>query len=113
MRYIISFSSCPMLGLENLPVELERNLNLMRDLNSRAQDLMVTIDELGDEFFDSVKARKDAESRSSLLNDINSRFSTVKEYSDDKVQLSVQTYELVSIYVCKFLNLIKSGNYRC
>lgn len=86
-------------SLENLPVELERNLNLMRDLNSRAQDLMVTIDELGDEFFDSVKARKDAESRSSLLNDINSRFSTVKEYSDDKVQLSVQTYELVDKHI--------------
>ena len=37
-------------GLESLPVELQRNFKLMRDLDGRAQAILQDIDHLGDDF---------------------------------------------------------------
>ena len=82
-------------GLENLPIELQRNFTLMRDLDSRAQELMKQIDKLGDDYLSNVKIFG-AEKRKEYMNEIQKLFNKAREYGDDKVQLAIQTYELVS-----------------
>ncbi|XP_037933532.1 inhibitor of growth protein 5-like [Teleopsis dalmanni] len=85
-------------GLESLPTELERNFKLMRKLDDRAQTAMKSIDSHAKEFMrklsNSGNAMSDEERKERLL-DIQSLFGKAKEYSDDKVQLAIQTYELV------------------
>lgn len=43
-------------GLESLPVELQRNFTLMRDLDGRAQGVMEEITRQGDEFLKLARA---------------------------------------------------------
>ena len=86
------------IGLESLPTELERNFKLMRKLDDRAQTAMKSIDSHAKEFMrklaDSSATMTDEERRERLT-DIQQLFGKAKEYSDDKVQLAIQTYELV------------------
>ncbi|XP_023298504.2 inhibitor of growth protein 5 isoform X1 [Lucilia cuprina] len=86
------------IGLESLPTELERNFKLMRKLDDRAQTAMKSIDSHAKEFMrklaDNSITMTDEERRERLT-DIQQLFGKAKEYSDDKVQLAIQTYELV------------------
>uniref|UniRef100_A0A0A1WWI8 Inhibitor of growth protein n=1 Tax=Zeugodacus cucurbitae TaxID=28588 RepID=A0A0A1WWI8_ZEUCU len=86
-------------GLESLPTELERNFKLMRKLDDRAQTAMKSIDSRAKEFMHKLAASGGSsmtdEERKERLIDIQSLFGKAKEYSDDKVQLAIQTYELV------------------
>lgn len=85
-------------GLESLPTELERNFKLMRKLDDRAQTAMKSIDSLAKEFMGKLaegNAAMNEEERKRRLSDIQQLFGKAKEYSDDKVQLAIQTYELV------------------
>lgn len=84
-------------GLEHLPVELQRNFTLMRDLDTRAQSVMRNIDEMADEFMSSIKDLP-SERRKEKMSEIQVQFNKAKEYGDDKVQLAIQTYELVSLF---------------
>lgn len=89
-------------GLENLPTELQRNFKLMRDLDSRAQTLMQTIDEKSSEFMGILLKDKDSiteDVRKDKLKTIQDSFNLAKEYGDDKVQLAIQTYELVDKHI--------------
>lgn len=81
-------------GLEHLPIELQRNFTLMRDLDARAQTLMRNIDRLADEYLRNVKTLSPDKKKEQMSN-IQSLFNKAKEYGDDKVQLAIQTYELV------------------
>ncbi|XP_067621497.1 inhibitor of growth protein 5 isoform X4 [Eurosta solidaginis] len=87
------------LGLESLPTELERNFKLMRKLDDRAQTAMKSIDSRAKEFMHKLAANGGCsmtdEERKERLMDIQALFGKAKEYSDDKVQLAIQTYELV------------------
>ncbi|XP_014237466.1 inhibitor of growth protein 4 isoform X2 [Trichogramma pretiosum] len=85
-------------GLEHLPTELRRNFNLMRDLDTRAQSIMKDIDKYADEYLRYVK-NEDEEKRMAHLERIENLYSKVKEYGDDKVQLAIQTYELVDKHI--------------
>lgn len=90
------------LGLEHLPNELQRNFILMRELDTRAQNIMRTIDEEADAFMKSLVDDKDPipeEKRKEKLRSIQDMFSKAKEYGDDKVQLAIQTYELVDKHI--------------
>ncbi|XP_015367840.1 PREDICTED: inhibitor of growth protein 4 [Diuraphis noxia] len=87
-------------SLENLPVELQRNFTLMRDLDSRAQELMRSIDKLADDYMSNVKGYT-AEKKSETMTSIQRQFDKAKEYGDDKVQLAIQTYELVDKHIRK------------
>ncbi|XP_031621200.1 inhibitor of growth protein 4 isoform X2 [Contarinia nasturtii] len=89
-------------GLEHLPNELQRNFTLMRELDSRAQTLMKSIDEKADEFMKTLVKDKDSipeEARKEKLKAIQDMFNKAKEYGDDKVQLAIQTYELVDKHI--------------
>ncbi|XP_012257962.1 inhibitor of growth protein 4 [Athalia rosae] len=85
-------------SLDNLPIELQRNFTLMRDLDSRAQGLMTDIDKLADEYLKNVKTLS-TDKKKDQLNHIQSLFNKAKEYGDDKVQLAIQTYELVDKHI--------------
>ncbi|ALC39970.1 CG9293 [Drosophila busckii] len=85
-------------GLESLPTELERNFKLMRKLDDRAQTAMKSIDSHAKDFMrklTSMNGSMEEDERKERLEDIKVMFGKAKEYSDDKVQLAIQTYELV------------------
>lgn len=84
-------------GLENLPIELQRNFTLMRDLDSRAQEVMRNIDKMADDFMNNVKSMN-SDRKKEIISEIQTLFNKAKEYGDDKVQLAIQTYELVSLF---------------
>ncbi|KAJ6645808.1 Inhibitor of growth protein 4 [Pseudolycoriella hygida] len=87
-------------GLENLPNELQRNFKLMRDLDTRAQLLMKQIDEKANLFMETlIKEPVPEEERKEKLKGIQDSFNLAKEYGDDKVQLAIQTYELVDKHI--------------
>lgn len=75
----------------------------MRDLDSRAQTLMQSIDEKANDFMSTlIKADKESISedvRKDKLKSIQDSFNLAKEYGDDKVQLAIQTYELVDKHI--------------
>lgn len=74
----------------------------MRELDSRAQTLMKTIDEKADEFMKTLVKEKESipeDVRKDKLKTIQDMFNRAKEYGDDKVQLAIQTYELVDKHI--------------
>lgn len=74
----------------------------MRELDSRAQTLMKNIDEKADEFMKTLVKDKESipeEVRKEKLKAIQDMFNKAKEYGDDKVQLAIQTYELVDKHI--------------
>ncbi|KAL3283632.1 hypothetical protein HHI36_006771 [Cryptolaemus montrouzieri] len=90
-------------SLEHLPVELQRNFTLMRDLDSRAQALMKSIDTQADEYLKNQNSYT-AEEKKERLDKIQGLFNKAKEYGDDKVQLAIQTYELVDKHIRRLDN---------
>jgi inhibitor of growth protein 4 len=86
------------IGLEHLPIELQRNFTLMRDLDARAQGLMKDIDKRADDYLRNIK-KELPEKKKEQLAYIQSLFNKAKEYGDDKVQLAIQTYELVDKHI--------------
>ncbi|GLG94203.1 hypothetical protein R5R35_006716 [Gryllus longicercus] len=85
-------------SLEHLPIELQRNFTLMRDLDARAQGLMRNIDRLAGEYLKNIKSLS-PEKKKEQMNTIQNLFNKAKEYGDDKVQLAIQTYELVDKHI--------------
>ncbi|XP_064313134.1 inhibitor of growth protein 5 isoform X3 [Phalacrocorax carbo] len=85
-------------GIENLPCELQRNFQLMRELDQRTEDKKAEIDNLAAEYIEAVKHML-PEERVEHLKKIQSAYSKCKEYSDDKVQLAMQTYEMVDKHI--------------
>lgn len=70
----------------------------MRDLDARAQGLMKDIDKLADDYLKNIK-NEPSEKKKEQLSHIQSLFNKAKEYGDDKVQLAIQTYELVDKHI--------------
>lgn len=64
-------------GLEHLPIELQRNFTLMRDLDSRAQGLMKNIDSLADDYLRKQKTLTDEQRKEQLVK-IQSLFNKAK-----------------------------------
>ncbi|XP_064610405.1 inhibitor of growth protein 4-like [Liolophura sinensis] len=87
-------------SLESLPTELQRNFTLMRDLDQRAQDLMKEIDKMAEEYLENVR-QMSPEKRTQHLAEIQKRFGKSREFGDDKVQLAMQTYEMVDKHIRK------------
>jgi len=103
-------------SLESLPAELQRNFKLMRDLDGRAQGVLQEIDHLGEEFLRSSSTAT-GDKKKELTAKITKFFNKAKEYGDDKVQLAIQTYELVDKHIrrldsdlARFESEIKNGS---
>ncbi|KAM4628497.1 inhibitor of growth protein 5-like [Discoglossus pictus] len=85
-------------SIENLPCELQRNFQLKSDLDQRTEDKKKEIDTLAAEYIDTVRDLS-PEQRVQHLQRIQNAYSKCKEYSDDKVQLAMQTYEMVDKHI--------------
>lgn len=87
-------------GLDTLPNELKRNFTLMRELDTRAQSLMKQIDEQSTDVLNTtVSGTLQEDDKKDKLKTIQELFSKAKEYGDDKVQLAIQTYEMVDKHI--------------
>ncbi|KAM4621051.1 inhibitor of growth protein 5-like [Discoglossus pictus] len=85
-------------SIENLPCELQRNFQLMSDLDQRTEDKKKEIDKLAAEYIATVRDPSPKQ-RVQHLQRIQNAYSKCKEYSDDKVQLAMQTYEMVHKHI--------------
>ncbi|XP_064459479.1 inhibitor of growth protein 5-like [Ornithodoros turicata] len=85
-------------SLETLPAELQRNFNLMRDLDTRVQRIAKNIEKLTGTYLTNVKTYTNCE-RAEQLESIRKLYEKSKEYADDKVQLAMQTYEMVDKHI--------------
>ncbi|KAF6028381.1 ING4 [Bugula neritina] len=90
-------------SLEALPLELQRNFNLMCDLDKRSQDTMIEIDKQADSYLATVKNLSQSE-RQRRYTQISKLFERSSEYGDDKVTLAMQTYEMVDKHIRKLDN---------
>lgn len=72
----------------------------MRDLDTRSQDVLRQIDNLSDDYTTKVKTYS-PEKRTDVISSINKLFGKSREYGDDKVQLAMQTYEMVDKHIRK------------
>lgn len=74
----------------------------MLELDTRAQTLMKQIDDKASDMMKSTVSGKDnlsEEEKKAKLKQIQELFTKAKEYGDDKVQLAIQTYELVDKHI--------------
>ncbi|XP_036371703.1 inhibitor of growth protein 4-like isoform X2 [Megalops cyprinoides] len=85
-------------SIENLPFELQRNFQLMRDLDQRTEDLKGQIDSLAREYTGNARTLS-SDQKMSLLRQIQQSYGKCKEFGDDKVQLAMQTYEMVDKHI--------------
>ena len=85
-------------SIEQLPKELQRNFMLMKDLDQRTQDTTTEVDEKVKEYKRLVAGLSQAERREKLSK-IDELYQKAKEYSDDKVQLAMQMYEMVDKHI--------------
>ncbi|MBV99912.1 Inhibitor of growth protein 4, partial [Eschrichtius robustus] len=85
-------------SIENLPFELQRNFQLMRDLDQRTEDLKAEIDKLATEYMSSARSLS-SEEKLALLRQIQEAYGKCKGFGDDKVQLAMQTYEMVDKHI--------------
>ncbi|XP_036824826.1 inhibitor of growth protein 5 isoform X3 [Oncorhynchus mykiss] len=70
----------------------------MRDLDNRTEEKKEEIDKLAEEYISSVRNLASVQ-RVEHLQKIQSAYSKCKEFSDDKVQLAMQTYEMVDKHI--------------
>nr|XP_014339378.1 PREDICTED: inhibitor of growth protein 5 isoform X4 [Latimeria chalumnae] len=70
----------------------------MRDLDQRTEDKKAEIDKLATDYIANVKILS-PDQRVEHLKKIQNAYSKCKEYSDDKVQLAMQTYEMVDKHI--------------
>ncbi len=87
-------------SIEHLPKELQRSFSLMKDLDTRTQDTMSDVETCVKEYKRNVSllAHND---RKEKLTRIDELYQKAKEYTDDKVQLAMQMYEMVDKHIRK------------
>ena len=85
-------------SLESLPAELRRNLTLLRDLDDRAEGLSGRLTREAARYSAEVAGLEPGGRRRQLTH-IDQLHTKLRELSDDKVQLAIQTYELVDKHI--------------
>jgi len=85
-------------SIESLPYDLQRNFSLQRDLDQRAHELLAEIDTLCEMYVAKVRDMT-SKDRKEHFEKIEELFAKSREYGDDKVQLAVQTYEMVDKHI--------------
>ncbi|GIY25273.1 inhibitor of growth protein 5 [Caerostris darwini] len=85
-------------SLETLPSELQRNFTLMRDLDTRSQHAVLNADKLSKEYLQKVDSIPEAE-KSDETKKIRDYFQKASTFADEKVQVAMQTYEMVDKHI--------------
>lgn len=74
----------------------------MRDFDSKAQQLMKSIDEKASDLLKSIANPKENvsdEAKKEKIKSIQELFNKAKTFGDEKVQIAIQTYELVDKHI--------------
>jgi len=87
-------------SLEDLPNQLKSNFSKMHELDKKNRDTMVQIDTSSDEYLRKVRDLG-PNKRKQEMEKIQKMLKKAKEMSDDKVQIAIQTYELVDKHIRK------------
>lgn len=85
-------------SLDTLPTDLQRNFTLMRDLDERTQELIRKINNESENYMESAH-NLTAKDKTDKFKEIRGMFGKAKELSDDKVQLAMQTYEMIDKHI--------------
>jgi len=85
-------------SLEPLPGELRRNFTLMHDMDQKNKGLLNQIDSSSDEYLQKARDLSASE-RSAEMEKIQKMFRKAKEHGDDKVNIAIQTYEMVDKHI--------------
>jgi len=85
-------------SLEPLPAELRRNFTLMHDLDTKNRTILEDVDSASDDYLRKVRDLG-ATQRKSEMENLQSMFTRARQNCDDKVQIAVQTYELVDKHI--------------
>lgn len=88
-------------SLEHVPPELERSFNLIKDLDTRSHELIGRINDCVAKY----KETKKRSERESIRKESNMLFDQLCSYADDKVDLAVQTYELIDKNIRQLISL--------
>ena len=83
--------------MENLSPELIRNFKLIQDLDSRVRDILIEIDNLKENYLKNFKSY-DQETRLTKIKDIEDKYETSKQFSDEKVQLANKKKFLIKLF---------------
>mmetsp|Transcript_27836 Transcript_27836/g.39224 ORF Transcript_27836/g.39224 Transcript_27836/m.39224 type:complete len:222 (+) Transcript_27836:66-731(+) len=84
-------------SVSTLPSDVRRNFFLLRDLDSRSQELLEKIEHQAKAYIKSAKKQKQVNPDEEKA--IKSDLKACLELGDEKVQLAVQTYELVDKHI--------------
>lgn len=87
-------------SIEHLPKELQRTFSLMKDLDTRTQDTIGEVESCVKDYKRNV-AQIEHHTRKEKLTRIDELYQKAKEYTDDKVQLAMQMYEMVDKHIRK------------
>lgn len=87
--------------LESVPTELERNFTLMADLDSRVGEMTKRIQSCVKDYRKSSKK----DERLSLFKESMDLFDKAKSFADDKVEIAMQTYNLVDKHIRRLESL--------
>ncbi|CAG2175312.1 unnamed protein product [Oppiella nova] len=85
-------------SLETLPTDLQRNFTLMRDLDTKTEELVSKINKSAEDYILSVNDLSTTD-KCERFDQIHDMFEKAKVLSDDKVQLAMQTYEMVDKHI--------------
>jgi len=80
--------------LNKLPEELQQNLKLMLDLDTKSKKLIAEIDKMSNDYTSNIR-KYSLRKQKKIMESIQSKYDEVKSLSDDKVQISIQNYALV------------------
>ena len=85
-------------SLESLPGEVRRNFTLMYDLDSKNKNILQEVDAASDEYLRKVSELTSDQRRREMEN-IQKMFKEAKTYGDEKVNIAIQTYEMVDKHI--------------
>jgi len=87
--------------LEHVPSELQRNFTMMADLDKKGGELVTRINECVREYRKSDRR----DERITLFRESMDLFDKARNYADDKIDLAMQTYNLVDKHIRRLENL--------
>lgn len=90
-------------SLDAVPPEVLRNFTLITDLDKRCNGIVNRVNELVKDY-KKCKTRQD---RLDIRAETKEIFETLSSYSDDKIALTRQTYEVIDKIIVKMLQLVK------
>jgi len=83
-------------SVSSLPQEVRRNFALLRELDMRSQELIEKVDKNAKHYLKNAKRLKDGNEEEQT---IRADLKQCQELADEKVNLAVQTYELVDKHI--------------